>query len=100
MYIDGENLSELLAFIFFGFTNLGTFLAKLFLYCKVDRTGTKVTVVEQKENKDYTFQNNIMDLCVECLEKGVVPNPEVCNSVLNIVMIFLKISFSIRLTTQ
>ena len=66
---------------YFGFTNFGTFLAKLFLYRKVDRTGTKVTVVEQKEKKDYTFQNNILDLCVECLEKGVVPNPEVCNSV-------------------
>ena len=44
---------------------------------QVDRTGTKVTVVEQKERKDYTFQANIMELVVDCIEKGVVPNPEV-----------------------
>jgi len=43
---------------------------------KVDRTGTKVTVVLQKVRKDYSFQKNILDLCVECLEAGVVPNPE------------------------
>ena len=44
---------------------------------QVDRTGTKVTVVEQKVKKDYTFHKNLLDLCVECLERGVVPNPEV-----------------------
>ena len=44
---------------------------------QVDRTGAKVTVVEQKEKKDYSFQNNILDLCIECLESGVVPSPEV-----------------------
>ena len=43
----------------------------------MDRTGTKVTVVEQKEVKDYTFRTNIMDLVVECLENGVIPNPKV-----------------------
>ena len=60
-----------------------------------------MTVVEQKEKKDYTFQNNIMDLRVECLENGVVPSPEVCNSVLKIIiMLLLKINFSIRLMTQ
>ena len=47
------------------------------LYSQVDRTGTKVTVVEQKEMKDYTFRTKIMDLVVECLEKGVIPNPRV-----------------------
>ena len=47
------------------------------LYLQVDRTGTKVTVVEQKEMKDYTFRTNIMDLVVDCLEKGMVPNPKV-----------------------
>ena len=46
-------------------------------YTQVDRTGTKVTVVEQKERKDYNFQQNILELCVECLDRGVVPNPEV-----------------------
>ena len=46
-------------------------------YLQVDRTGTKVTVVEQKVNKDYTFQENILDLCVECLERGVVPTSDV-----------------------
>ena len=49
----------------------------LIYFSKVDRTGTKVTVVEQKMKKDYTFQENIMELCVECLERGVVPSPEV-----------------------
>ena len=44
---------------------------------QVDRTGMNVTVVEQKEKKDYTFQSNIMDLVIDCIEKGVVPNPEV-----------------------
>ena len=44
---------------------------------KVDRTGTKVVMVPQKEKKDYTFMANIFDLCTECLEKGVIPDPEV-----------------------
>ena len=48
---------------------------------KVDRTGSKVTIVEQKEPKDYSFMTNIFDLCVECLEMGVVPNPEVSECV-------------------
>ena len=43
------------------------------MYTQVDRTGTKVTVVEQKERKDYNFQQNILELCVECLDRGVVP---------------------------
>jgi len=43
---------------------------------KVDRTGTKVTVVEQKESKDYSYQENILELILECLERGVVPTPE------------------------
>ena len=41
-----------------------------------------MTVVEQKEKKDYSFLTNIFDLCVECLDMGVVPNPEVCDSLL------------------
>ena len=48
-----------------------------FVHLKVDRTGTKVTVVEQKERKDYSFQQIILELCLDCLEKGVVPSPEV-----------------------
>ena len=43
----------------------------------MDRTGTKVVMVPQKEKKDYTFLTNIFDLCFECLEKGVIPVPEV-----------------------
>ena len=50
---------------------------------KVDRTGTKVVMVPQKEKKDYTFMANIFDLCIECLEKGVIPDPEVTFSTLN-----------------
>ena len=38
-----------------------------------DRTGP--TVVEQTEKK-YTFQANIMELFIDCIEKRVVPNPE------------------------
>ena len=44
---------------------------------QVDRTATKVTVVPQKEKEDYSFQENILELVVDCLDKGVVPNPEV-----------------------
>ena len=44
---------------------------------QVDRTGTKVTIVPQKEKKDYSFQTNILELVLECLEKGVIPDPEV-----------------------
>jgi hypothetical protein len=47
----------------------------------VDRTGSKVTIIEQKEKKDYSFMTNIFDLCAECLEMGVVPTPEVSDSV-------------------
>ena len=43
----------------------------------MDRTGTKVTVVEQKEFKDYSFQLNIIELVIDCIKKGVVPSPEV-----------------------
>ena len=49
----------------------------LLLNIQVDRTATKVTVVPQKEKKDYSFQENILELVVDCLDKGVVPNPEV-----------------------
>ena len=44
---------------------------------QVDRSGKKVTVVEQKEKKDYSFQTNILELCLDCLDRGVVPNPDV-----------------------
>ena len=46
-------------------------------YYQVDRTGEKVTVVPQKQSKDYSFQANIMELVLDCLDKGVVPNPKV-----------------------
>ena len=34
-------------------------------------------MVEQKESKDYSYQENILELILECLERGVVPTPEV-----------------------
>ena len=37
----------------------------------------KVTVVTQKQDKDYSFQANILELVLDCLDKGVVPNPKV-----------------------
>ena len=43
----------------------------------MDRTGTRVTVVPQKEKKNYDFQANILELCLDCLDRGVVPSPEV-----------------------
>ena len=36
-----------------------------------------MTVVEQKEKKDFSFQENILDLCLECLDKQTVPEPTV-----------------------
>ena len=39
--------------------------------------------MEQKEKKDLSFQENIFDLCKDCLENGVVPNPEVCIYTIN-----------------
>ena len=41
-----------------------------------------MTVVPQKEKKDYSFQENILELVVDCLDKGVVPSPEVTNKTL------------------
>ena len=32
-----------------------------------------MTVVTQKEEKDYSWQSNIYELVVECMEKGVAP---------------------------
>ena len=49
----------------------------IFCMLQVDRSGTKVVMVPQKEKKDYTFLTNIFDLCFECLDKGVIPAPEV-----------------------
>ena len=45
---------------------------------KVDRALKNVTVVEQKKQKDFSFQQNILDLCLNCLEKEEVPKPTVC----------------------
>ena len=41
-----------------------------------------MTVVPQKEKKDYNFQENILELVVDCLDKGVVPSPEVTSKTL------------------
>ena len=41
-----------------------------------------MTVVPQKEKKDYSFQENILELVVDCLDKGVVPSPEVTSKTL------------------
>ena len=34
-------------------------------------------MVPQKEKKDYSFLVNIFELCLECVDKGVIPTPEV-----------------------
>ena len=46
-------------------------------YNQVDRTGTKATVVQQKVDKDRSYQDNILDLCVGCLDTGMVLTPKV-----------------------
>ena len=46
-------------------------------WLKKNRAGDKATVVEQKMPKDYSFMKNIFDLCVDCIETGLVPTPEV-----------------------
>ena len=65
---------------------------KIFIL-KVDRSGSKVVIVEQKEPKDYSFMTNIFDLCVECVERGVVPCPEV--SIQSFVILNLRGHFSV-----
>ena len=44
---------------------------------QIDRTGQKMAIVHQKVKKDYTFQNNILELCVDSLERRRIPNPTV-----------------------
>lgn len=43
---------------------------------KIDRTGGKMTIVYQKVKKDYSFQDNILELCIDSLEKKRIPNPK------------------------
>ena len=72
----------------------------MIIVLKVDRTGSNVTIVEQKEPKDYSFMTNIFDLCVECLEMGVVPNPEVSECVWNQISFHKTFFFSTPLTKK
>ena len=46
------------------------------IFHQVTRSGN-VTVVEQKEKKDTFFQDDIFNLCIECVSKGEVPDVEV-----------------------
>ena len=63
--------------------NPARFGSKDFRTCffQVDRTGTKATVVEQKVVKNRTYQENILQLCVQCLETGLVLTPKVKTTV-------------------
>ena len=47
---------------------------------KVDRSGQRVTTVFQKEEKNFDYQTNIFELCLDCVERGIVPTPKVTNS--------------------
>ena len=49
---------------------------KIFVF-QVDRAIKNVTVVEQKVKKDFSFQENILDLCLGCLDMETVPEPVV-----------------------
>ena len=44
---------------------------------QVDRSGNRTRVVPVREAKDESWKDAIYQLCVDCLEKGQLPNPEV-----------------------
>ena len=49
---------------------------------QVDRTGSRSSVVPVKVAKDSSWQDAIYSLCLESLESGQMPNPEVLISIL------------------
>ena len=42
-----------------------------------DRTGKKMTVAPVKEEKDYRFQDDIIQACIVAMEKDSIPSVEV-----------------------
>ena len=44
---------------------------------QVDRTGTKTTIVPLKEEKDTTWQDSILQMCIDGLVDNNMPQPEV-----------------------
>ena len=68
---------------------------------QIDRTGSRMSIVYQKVKKDYSFQQNILELCVDSLERRRIPNPAVRIYLFEIHrwdVILLIFSFSIQLT--
>ena len=47
------------------------------VYIQVDRTGNSRTVVPVLVDKDTSWQDKIVDMCVASLESGSIPNPQV-----------------------
>ena len=48
----------------------------------MDRTGKKMTVVEVKVAKDYSYQDSIFQDCLHCLENDSIPEVNVGSSLL------------------
>ena len=48
-----------------------------FIFCQVDRSGKNRTVVPLLVPKDTTWQDRILDMCVDSLKNGTIPAPKV-----------------------
>ena len=48
-----------------------------FIFCQVDRSGKNRTVVPILVPKDTTWQDRILDMCVDSLKNGTIPAPKV-----------------------
>ena len=55
------------------------FLHSVTLNYQIDRSGRRRTVVEVKVEKDTSWQDTIFTNCLQALESGVFPQPEVRN---------------------
>ena len=78
--VDTEAVSEncRLSWIRFCFnTETVSVLVVLTYSFQVDRTGSRCSVVPVKVAKDSSWQDAIFNLCIDSLETGQMPNPQV-----------------------
>ena len=61
----------------FCFTILISKLCNIVFFNKVARCRTKATVIAVKVKKDYSYQDNIFDMCVDILSTGIALTPQV-----------------------
>ena len=82
---DGNRMYKMKVFYFFRihyqyhlifFGGEYNFISHIFSL-QIDRTGSRMSIVYQKVKKDYSFQQNILELCVDSLERRRIPNPSV-----------------------